>query len=147
MLEVLKDWKRGDDGALTRYFAGGWNRDALALETLARLEDGEAAGGKRRLLLVLTDASPNDSTPLAGQGGLLPREYEGAAAVKAAENAVRALRAEGLRVGAVFHGNSSHLESVQQIYGHAYVRIRTAAQLAQGVSDLLLMLLREARTD
>ena len=78
---------------------------------------------------------------------LLPAAEDPAALLKAAENAVRALRAEGLRVGAVFHGNTSHLENAHQIYGHAYVRIQKAAQLAQGVSDLLLMLLRETRTD
>ena len=100
-----------------------------------------------RILLVLTDASPNDSTPFPTQGLKLTREYEGAEAVKAAEDAVRLLRTEGLRVGAVFHGNTIHLENVQQIYGHAYVRIQKASQLAQGVSDLLLMLMREMRTD
>ena len=52
-----------------------------------------------------------------------------------------------MRVGAVFHGNTTHLENVNRIYGHAYVRIQKANQLAQGVSDLLLMLLREMRTD
>ncbi len=146
-VEVLKDYAdRGCEG-VTRYFAAGWNRDALALETMGRLDGGEIAHGKQRLLLVLTDASPNDSTPLAAQGMRLAREYEGVAAVRAAEEAVRALRSDGIRVGAVFHGSTAHLANVNQIYGHAYVRIQKAAQLAQGVSDLLLMLLREARTD
>ena len=77
----------------------------------------------------------------------LPREYEGAAAVKLTEDAVRALRERGIRVGAVFHGNSIHLDDLNQIYGHAYVRIRKATQLSQGISDLLLMLLREMRND
>ena len=111
------------------------------------MDDDPVLQGRARILLVLTDASPNDSTPLAASGLLLPKEYEGAPAVKAAQDAVKALRERGVRVGAVFHGNSSHLENVHQIYGHAYVRIRKASQLAQGVSDLLLMLLREMRTD
>lgn len=55
--------------------------------------------------------------------------------------------AEALRVGAVFHGDTSHLENVHQIYGHAYVRIQKASQLAQGVGDLLLTLLREVGND
>ena len=147
VIEVLKDWKKSDCRGLSRYFAGGWNRDSLALAALGRLNDDPAMAGKRRMLLVLTDASPNDSAPLAAEGMRLPREYEGAAAVKVTEDAVRALRGEGLRVGAVFHGNTSHLDDLHQIYGHACVRIRKAAQLAQGVSDLLLMLLREIRED
>ena len=114
---------------------------------MQNMPDDPPMQGKQRILLVLTDASPNDSTPFPTQGRKLTREYEGAEAVKAAEDAVRLLRTEGLRVGAVFHGNTIHLENVQQIYGHAYVRIQKASQLAQGVSDLLLMLMREMRTD
>ena len=147
VLELLKDWSQHDCRGITRYFAGGWNRDALAISALGRLDDDPEIQGRTRFLLVLTDASPNDSTPIAAEGLHLPQEYEGAAAVRAAENAVRELRSRGVRVGAVFHGNSSHLENVHQIYGHAYVRIRKASQLAQGVSDLLLQLMREIRTD
>ncbi len=147
VLEKLKDWNQSDCRGLSRYYAGGWNRDALAIETLGRLDDDAVMRGKQRILLVLTDASPNDSTPIASAGLILPREYEGAAAVQATQAAVRSLRNRGVRVGAVFHGSTTHLENVHMIYGHAYVRIRKASQLAQGVSDLLLMLMREMRTD
>ena len=146
VIEILKDWDVRTSDGVFRYFAGGWNRDALALETMARLDD-PAMTGKQRMLLILTDASPNDSAPIAGQGLFLSREYEGAAAVKAAEEAVRLLRAEGIRTGAVFLGNTGHLDDLHQIYGHSCVRIRGIRQLAQGVSDLLLMLLRESRGD
>ena len=147
VLEVLKGWGEKGCAGVLRYFAGGWNRDALAIEAAGRLDTDPILRGRKRILLVLTDANPNDSAPLAAQGMLLAREYEGAAAVRAAEEAVRTLRADGLRVGAVFHGSTLHLENASQIYGHAFVRIKKTAQLAQGVSDLLLMLLREARTD
>ena len=147
VIEILKDWSRRDSRGVMGYYAAGWNRDGLALEAVGRMDDDPVLMGKRRMLLVLTDASPNDSAPLAAEGFLAAREYEGAAAVKVTENAVRRLRTDGLRVGAVFHGNTSHMEDLHQIYGHAYVRIRKAAQLAQGVSDLLLMLLREMRQD
>lgn len=39
VLEILKDWREHDCRGLHRYFAGGWNRDGLAIETLARLND------------------------------------------------------------------------------------------------------------
>ena len=147
VLEILKGWTQSDCRGLYRYYAGGWNRDSLAIETLGRLDDDAVMRGKQRIILVLTDASPHDSTPIAAAGLNLPREYEGAAGVQAAQTAVRALRSRGVRVGAVFHGSTTHLENVHTIYGHAYVRIRKASQLAQGVSDLLLMLMREMRTD
>lgn len=147
VLEILKDWTQADCEGLMRYFAGGWNRDGLAVETLGRLDDAAAMRDRQRILLVLTDGSPNDSTPLPSSGLFMEREYEGEAAVSSAQDAVKRLRAKGVRVGAVFHGNSSHLGNIHRIYGHAYVRIQKANQLAQGVSDLLLMLLREMRQD
>ena len=147
VLDILKDWREPDCRGLYRYFAGGWNRDGLAIETLGRMNDDSAMQGRQRILLVLTDGSPNDSTPLPSSGLLMEREYEGEAAVSAAQEAVKRLRQSGVRVGAVFHGNTIHLENIHRIYGHAYVRIQKANQLAQGVSDLLLMLLREIRTD
>ena len=147
VLEILKDWRDHDCRGLHRYFAGGWNRDGLAVETLGRLNDAPEMQGRQRILLVLTDGSPNDSTPLPSSGLIMEREYEGEAAVKSAQDAVKRLRETGVRVGAVFHGNTGHLENVHRIYGHAYVRIQKANQLAQGVGDLLLMLLREMRTD
>lgn len=147
VLDILKAPGESDCRGTMRYFAGGWNRDSLAVKLLGHLDDEPAMRGKQRIVLIMTDASPNDSTPIAAMDRWLPREYEGAAAVKLTEEAVRSLRARGIRVGAVFHGNSIHLDDLNQIYGHAYVRIRKATQLAQGVSDLLLMLLREMRND
>ncbi len=178
VLECLRSFGERDSRALLRYYAGGWNRDGLAIEALARMGDGHSAHsfagagsissgsafggagtgfsgpafagmdssasvqGKTRFLLILTDAAPNDSHPLAAEGLNLPKEYEGAAAVTAAQEAVRIVRSQGLRVGAVFHGNTSHLENVHQIYGQNYVRIRQASQLAEGVSELFLKLMR-----
>ena len=147
VLDVLKTASETDCRGTTRFYAGGWNRDSLALKLLGHLDDDPVMRGRQRILLIMTDASPNDSSPIAAMGRWLPREYEGAAAVKLTETAVRTLRAEGIRVGAVFHGNSIHMDDLNQIYGHAYVRIRKATQLAQGFSDLLLLLLREMRRD
>ena len=147
VLDVLKPSADPDCRSLTRYYAGGWTRDSLALSLLGHLDDDPAMYGKTRLLFIMTDASPNDSTPIAAVDRRLPREYEGAPAIKLTENAVRQLRARGIRVGAVFHGGAIHLEALNQIYGHACVRIRKPTQLAQGVSDLLLMLLREIKND
>ena len=39
VLEILKDWRDSDCRGLCRYYAGGWNRDGLAIETLGRLDD------------------------------------------------------------------------------------------------------------
>ena len=147
VLDILKSADRTDCRGTLRFYAGGWNRDSLALRLLGHLDDDPALRGKRRILLIMTDASPNDSSPIAAGGRFLAREYEGDAAVRLTEKAVRELKNDGIRVGAVFHGTSSHLEDLGRIYGHACIRIRKPSQLAQGFSDLLLLLLREMRGD
>lgn len=143
VLRILKEWKESSCARILDYFAGGWNRDGLAIRTADALrirEDRHA----RRLLLVLTDASPNDSAKLPPvAGGVMRREYEGAPAVEAAASAVRAAREDGIHVAAVFAGSTAHLGSLSRIYGKEYVCIRKLDQLAAAVLELLRMTLQE----
>ena len=80
VLEELK--KEGEESrGVFRYYAGGWNRDALVLRAAGMLMDRneKTAGAEAlRLMLVLTDASPNDTTPLALSG----KAYEGEPALR-----------------------------------------------------------------
>lgn len=144
---VIETLKEGDDrecrGVLS-YYTGGWNRDSVAIRAVGALGRNDLYGrceGNQRMLLVLTDANPNDSAPFLTADGMINREYEGAAAVKDTADAVKELREQGIKVGAVFFGNPAHLGNVQQIYGNDYVQIRKNEQLAQGVADLLLKML------
>ncbi|MDY6334840.1 MAG: hypothetical protein SPL56_08560, partial [Lachnospiraceae bacterium] len=143
VLRILKEWKEFSCARILDYYAGGWNRDGLAIRTADALrirEDHHA----RRLLLVLTDASPNDSAKLPPvSGGVLRREYEGAPAVEAAASAVRAAREDGIHTAAVFAGSTAHLGSLSRIYGKEYVCIRKLDQLAAAVLELLRMTLQE----
>ncbi len=146
VLEELKSYKDKRSTGVTGYYAAGWNRDALAIKAAGHLikEDLKKDSGKQHMLLILTDASPNDSTPLAPEAGKTRgRNYEGLAPVEDARRAVNALRADGIYTAAIFHGASSHLENLYQIYGKEYVRIRSLAQLAPGVISLLQMILTE----
>ena len=146
VLEELKSYKDKRSTGVTGYYAAGWNRDALAIKAAGHLikEDLKKDAVKQHMLLILTDASPNDSTPLAPEAGKTRgRNYEGLAPVEDARRAVNALRADGIYTAAIFHGASSHLENLYQIYGKEYVRIRSLAQLAPGVISLLQMLLTE----
>ena len=144
VIETLKDKAETDCRGILSYYTGGWNRDSVAIRAAGALEGNLVYGqdtGNRRMLLVLTDANPNDSAPFLTGDGLINREYEGAAAVKDTADAVKELREQGMKVGAVFFGNPAHLGNVQQIYGNEYVQIRRNEQLAQGVGDLLLKML------
>ena len=146
VLERLKEYGDKRGRGLLSYYAGGWNRDGLCLRTMDYLLEDEKKQGMsgRRILLVLSDAHPNDSVPLPpGEGRHRTREYEGDEAVKDAQTAVQQLRSHKVRCGAIYYGSTSHLDNVHQIYGHQYVRIRSLNQFADGVAQLLQMTLRE----
>jgi nitric oxide reductase activation protein len=101
-------------------------------------------GEKEQLLIVLTDACPNDDMPaLMDPSGRALKEYEGVTAVSDTEKAVHDLRKAGIRTAAVFFGSVSHLENVQQIYGKEYVRIRKLNRIADAAQDLIRMTLQE----
>ena len=79
----------------------------------------------QRILLVLTDASPNDSMQVPpDEKHLFAREYEGDLAVQDAADAVRQMQRDGIRTAAIFFGASAHLDNVHRIYGQNYTRIR-----------------------
>ena len=140
ILQTLKDFgERGGEG-IFRYYAGGWNRDALCLKAMQYLmaEEKRAGTFRTRILMVLTDASPNDSIPLPPkEGSLFPREYEGDEPVRDAQEAVRRLRSDGVLTCALFYGATAHLDEVHQIYGNQYVRVKTLTQLPGAVCELL----------
>lgn len=144
VIETLKERDDRECRGVLSYYTGGWNRDSVAIRAVGALGRNDLYGryeGEKRMLLVLTDANPNDSAPFLSADGMINREYEGAAAVKDTADAVKELREQGMKVGAVFFGNPAHLGNVQQIYGNEYVQIRKNEQLAQGVTDLLLKML------
>ena len=141
VLQLLKGYKDPGCRSIFGYFAAGWNRDGLALRTAARLAD---SGCQHRLLLILTDASPNDSQKLPPSGGIpISRDYGDEAAVADTAAEVKALRKEGFRVGAVFFGLTRNVPYLKTIYGREFVRIQKIDQLAGAVGSLLQRQLRE----
>lgn len=141
VLRVLKDFGAQSRGVF-RYFASGWNRDGLALRAAGALL--ETSPDRRRVLLVLTDASPSDSRRIP-PGGEHPlgRDYDGAPAVEDAAREVRALERRGVRVGAVFMGPGANVPAAEKIYGRSLARIRTMDQLAAAAGTLLQNEIRE----
>ena len=61
VLRVLKGFKEKSLQGICQYFASGWNRDGLALRAAGDLIDFDPGPAARHLLILLTDASPNDS--------------------------------------------------------------------------------------
>ncbi len=140
---VLEQLKKAADSScegILRYYAGGWNRDGLALKCMRYLiKEDRQHPEDLRLLLILTDANPNDSVA----GSAFGKNYDGAAAVDDAASAVKALRRDRIRTAAVFHGSTSHLENVYRIFGKEYVRVLSFRQFADSVIDLLQKVLQE----
>ena len=141
--QLLKSYTEADVNKIFRYYAAGWNRDGLAVRAVDKLTE---KGGEKKLLLVLTDAHPNDSQKMPPEeGSIFTREYDGIAAVDDTIEAVKELREKGYMVGAIFTGKTSYLENLHAIYGKYYVRIRKTEQLAVGAGTLLTSMLRELR--
>ena len=119
-----------------RYFAAGWNRDGLAL----RMADFtmKPVRSERKLVILLTDANPNDSVPLS-RPGKLPVPYEEAVGVEDAAAEVSRLRRSGCRVGAVFFGSGANFPNAGKIYGNHIVRIRDMEEFAAAAAELIRM--------
>ena len=142
-IQLLKSYTEKDCTKIFRYFASGWNRDGLAFKAISKLMD-EGNEFSKRLLIVLTDANPIDSTIMPPEeGSIFNREYDGIAALKDTIEAVNELEKKGIYVAAIYTGPSTHLHAAHEIYQNRFVRIQKMEQLANGVSELLNMSLRE----
>ena len=143
ILRVLKDFgDRNGEGKVFDYFAAGWNRDGLALRAMGELI--KAAPADRHLLILLTDASPDDSHKILPNGKMpFSRDYDGQAGVADTAAEVRALRQQGIRVAAVFMGENSSVPAANTIYGQGLARIRRMDQLAAAAGRLIQDEIRE----
>ena len=143
VLRILKDYgDRGGERRIFDYFAAGWNRDGLALRGAGQLL--RAAPADKHLLILLTDASPDDSHKIPPTGKIpLSREYDGQAGVSDTADEVRALRRGGTRVAAVFMGESANVPNANAIYGRDLARIRRMDQLAAAAGRLIQDEIRE----
>ena len=140
MLKGFQD--EGGSRKIFDYFASGWNRDGLALRAAGELI--RSAPAAWHLLLVLTDASPNDSHRIP-PGGPYPlgRDYADQPAVEDAAREVRALQHKGIQVAAIFMGEDRSAPDAGAIYGRNMVRIRTMDQLAGAAGTLIRRQIQE----
>ena len=144
VLRVLKGFKEKSLQGICQYFASGWNRDGLALRAAGDLIDFDPGPAARHLLILLTDASPNDSRRIPpSPDDPLGRDYGGSAGVEDAAAEVRALQRKGLRVSAVFMGEDASAADASRIYGKNMARIRGMDQLARAAGRLIQNEIRE----
>lgn len=129
------------DRAIFGYTAAGNNRDGLALRGAGYLM--EKSPKEKKLLLVLTDASPQDDQNL-GEGVFYKnKEYtnDGAAEDTAAE--VRAIQRKGITVVGIVMGSDYSIAEARKIFGRDFVKIRNINEFADTVGRILLEKIRE----
>ena len=112
------------------------------------LNPGMAAGGspgdRKHILIVLTDASPDDSTRLSSCAKYpFGSAYEGRPAVDDAADAIAEMRAQGILVYGLFLGRTENLGNLSLMYGHHQVRIHDIAQLARAAGEIFTKAVEE----
>ena len=143
VLRVLREYDRPEENErVFDYVSAGWNRDGLALRAAAWLM--RRAQSQNRLLLILSDASPNDdqripigALPLGGYS------YSGKRGVDDTAAEAGQLRRQGIRPVCIFTGSDGELPAARKIYGQAMERIPSVGWFADAVSRLLCRQIRQ----
>lgn len=123
------------------YVAAGNNRDGLALRGAGHLM--EQSEQEKKLLLVLTDGSPQDDQ-IAAEGAFYKnREYTDQIAVEDTTEQVQQLKRKGIQVVGIFMGTERGLQTAHRIFGRDFVRIENIQQFAEVVGKILQEKIRE----
>lgn len=134
VLTRFRDYGETDRNEMIfHYFTTGCNRDGLAVRALGR--DLEDAPCEHRLVILLSDAKPNDVIKIARSGGF--RDYADRVGVVDTAQEVRSLSRTGAAVVCVFTGEDEDLPAARTIYGRNFTRIRRLDQFADTVGTLL----------
>ena len=147
ILQRLKGYESTDNAdGIFSFFTAGNNRDGLALRALQPLFSENGEKGKKRILLVLTDAVVLDLQKAYVPGTFSRgQEYQEALAAEDTRETIQMLRKQGICVAAIFKGGNYALEDLKTIYGSAFARIREIRQLPEAVIGLLLRILGELK--
>lgn len=145
VLQLYSDHEeRGNEEKVFDYCAAGWNRDGLALRGAGHLM--ETSPAKNRILILLTDASPNDDVRLPQsleKGHPFGHDYSGAPAIEDTAREVARLRKAGIHVMAILNGSSVDTQAAVRIYGKDFVRIQKIQQFSQAVGLLIQKQIQE----
>ena len=119
------------------YFAAGWNRDGLALRGASHLM--KDSGSKNRLLIILSDASPNDDRRIPidfSKKQMLSRDYSGKTAILDTAGEVRSLSKQGIRVCGILTGTDEET-GPREIFGSDFVRIEQMDRFSTAAGTLI----------
>ena len=115
------------------YFTTGCNRDGLAIRAVCR--EMEDAPCEHRMLILLSDAKPNDVIQMEQSGRYV--DYAGDNSVQNTAAEVRTLTRQDISVICVFTGEDDDIPAAHTIYGRDFARIRSLDQFADTVGTLI----------
>ncbi len=115
------------------YFTTGCNRDGLAIRAICR--EMEEAPCEHRMLILLSDAKPNDVIQMEQSGRYV--DYAGDNSVQNTAAEVRTLTRQDISVICVFTGEDDDIPAAHTIYGRNFARIRSLDQFADTVGTLI----------
>lgn len=116
-----------------RYFTAGANRDGLAYCAVGELMAEYPS--ERKILIVLSDVTPNDMVKFLYQGQ--EQAYAGEGAIENAAKEVRAVSASGVTALCVYTGDDAGLPAVQRVFGQNFVKINSLTRFAAAAGRLL----------
>lgn len=138
VLHIFRDYEEPENNRrIFEYYAAGWNRDGLAIRiTGKQLLD---SAYENRLLIILSDCSPNDDRKILSGEGLLPfyHDYGGRRGICDTAEEVSRLRRYGVSVLAVCTGREQDLTAARQIYGNDVVWAKSEERFADAVGYLI----------
>ena len=136
ILRIFRDYhERGVNDRIFEYVSNGCNRDGLAVRMAHHLMEKQSCDHK--ILIVLSDAKPNDVVRMRQKDSGEFVNYELRQGIRDTAFEVRSARADGIAVICVFTGDDEDLPSARLIYGRDFARIQSLDKLADTVGMLL----------
>ena len=136
ILRIFRDYQeRGANNRIFEYVSNGCNRDGLGIRIAHYLMQKERY--EHKILIVLSDAKPNDVVKLLQKDNGEYINYEARQAILDTAFEVRSARTDGISVICVFTGDDEDIPSAKLIYGREFARIKTFDKMADTVGKLL----------
>lgn len=136
VLRIFKDYSEQKAGKeIFRYVAAGNNRDGLALKGAGHLMEHSPKG--KRILVVLTDASPQDDQSATEGAFYKNNEYTDELAIKDTEKEIHNLKSNNIQVIGIFMGSERGTIAAKEIFGKDFVKIETIHQFSDAVGRIL----------
>lgn len=136
VLRIFKDYSEQKAGKeIFKYVAAGNNRDGLALKGAGHLM--EHSPKEKRILVVLTDASPQDDQSATEGAFYKNNEYTDELAIKDTEKEIHNLKSNNIQVIGIFMGSERGTIAAKEIFGKDFVKIETIHQFSDTVGRIL----------